>query len=261
MQKIAVTPVQITTTPQKLSINLISTQEKLVEEEKQKHCILLHGWGLFGMGDNGESMRPVQDAIRAKAPDWNYWLTTFDAHGRSFLSNARGLKPMFLDDPKYNFTNTVFVTYSMGGVVARQMIADGFPCLALATICSPHHGLLGWVPTPDLGSMSVVWRSQDLAALNENSADMAQRNKYHFFAITYIDGRGGHADDGVVESSSAFGEGLGSNIYREHIELQYGGGIVPVPGPVVWDPHNRGKDPQVAWRYIDYCTDLLHKFS
>lgn len=155
MSEITTTSVQITPSPQKPSTDLIPTPGKSVDEAKQKHCILLHGWGLLGMGDNGEAMRPMMDAIRTKVPDWNYWLTTYDAHGRSFSTNARELKPMFLNNTKYDFTNTVFVTYSMGGQVARQMVADGFPCLALATICSPHHGLLGWVPTPDFGSMSV----------------------------------------------------------------------------------------------------------
>jgi len=211
----------------------------------QKHCILLHGWN---------SDASAMDAIKGvlmnfpEARNWRFWWLNYDSHLASFKTSAHQLVNLLAAQP-YDFSTTVFVAYSMGGLVARQMIASGFPAKALVTICTPHHGVAPWVPTPNTGTQSMAPWSADLAALNNNPTDAAHRRSYHFFGITYSDIRGKHEDDVIVTIGSAMGDTLGDTATRLKIHLDYGNGLA---GP---DPHWRGMDPN----YVKPATSLCQK--
>jgi pimeloyl-ACP methyl ester carboxylesterase len=83
----------------------------------------------------GEALR----ALPAGQQGWHFWSVNYKTHWRSFADSARDIGAAMHDEP-YDFSHTVFVGFSMGGLVARQMVADGFPCQVLISIATPHQG-------------------------------------------------------------------------------------------------------------------------
>ncbi len=207
-------------------------------------CILLHGWG-----GNGADMLPLAAALQLlpAAAGWNFVRPTYETHLHTFVESAAALYPSLqsLTPP------LLLVGYSEGGIVARQLVASGLPIRALVTICSPHLGILPWIPTPDLGSASVSPFSQDLFNLNANAADIGNRARYYFFAITSTDLLGPHPDDGVVCVSSALGQTLGVVAQRTVIGLNYNGWIAG------WDPHLEGMNPDHLQPVLTTCGQLF----
>jgi pimeloyl-ACP methyl ester carboxylesterase len=195
-----------------------------------KHCIVLHGWSLDSSG-----VSEITEAVRAlpQARGRRFWDVSYDTQWTTFTSSARHIMAK-LQYTEHDFSDTLLIGYSMGGVVARQMIALGFPCRALITICSPHHGPMPWIPPVGRGPRSITRWSPILAALNRHPVDIAHRECYHFFAITYTDRLGYHEHDGIVPTRSALGEGLGPIAWREKIHLKYS-------TAATYDPHWRGK--------------------
>lgn len=146
----------------------------------------------------------------------------------------------------------IIIGYSEGGIVARQLIAKKLPVQALVTICSPHHGLGYWMPTPDVGSASVSPFSDDLSRLNNSTEETKHRGSYHLFAISCSDFFGYHSDDGVVPISSGLGDALGAIPERTPIHLNYGDKQI-----AGWDPHHRGTDPTHLGPVLTTCSQLL----
>ena len=128
-------------------------RKSVPNQVKQKSCILLHGW------NNEEiNMHRLRDALYQlpEAAGCDFISPSYESHFKSFKDSAKdiseGLTYLNLD-----LETTILIGYSTGGLIARQMIADDFPCKALITICTPHEGILPWVTTPDITSMSLVW--------------------------------------------------------------------------------------------------------
>jgi hypothetical protein len=151
------------------------------EAAPQRHCILLHGW-------NSPSwyMDDIRQAVRAlpQAAGWHFWSVDYKTHLRSFADSARDIGAAMRNQP-YDFSHTIFVGFSMGGLVARQMVADGFPCHALLTL--PHRireQRRGCRRIARHGALS-RWSTR-LRALNTNSADKACRSRY-IFCVPYRD--------------------------------------------------------------------------
>lgn len=211
---------------------------------KRGSCVLLHGWDA-----DGSSMNALCAALKAlpHAAGWNFYTPTYETHLKSFVSAANDLLPQI----RSLLTPLILVGYSEGGVVARQMIADGLSVKALATICCPHLGVGGWVPTPDVGSASVAPGSAELKALNASHKEGAQRHLYHCFAITCTDYWGDHPDDGVVPEKSALAMTLGTVAEQMTIKLDYNGHIAG------WDPHLRGMNPGNLQPVLDTCDKLF----
>jgi hypothetical protein len=78
-----------------------------------------------------------------------------------------------------------------------------------------------WIPVPNRGPRSISRCSALLSRLNRDPVDMAHRDRYHFFAITYEDALGQHEHDGIILASSALGLELGPIAQRERIHLRY----------------------------------------
>jgi pimeloyl-ACP methyl ester carboxylesterase len=206
--------------------------------------VLLHGWDA-----DGSSMNALCAALQAlpEAVGWNFYTPTYETHTETFVAAANDLLPKV----QPLLSPVILVGYSEGGIVARQMIADGLHVKALVTICSPYLGIGAWLPTPDPGSASVSPFSPELKALNGSAAESAQRHLYHCFGITCTDRWGDHPDDGVVPIKSALAEGLGNVAERVTIHLDYNGNIAG------WDPHLRGMDPKYLQPVLDTCAKLF----
>ena len=83
-----------------------------------------------------------------EAAGWNFYVPTYETHAETFVVAANDLLP----NVQALLSPVVLVGYSEGGIVSRQMIADGLNVTALVTICSPHLGIGAWLPTTDPGS-------------------------------------------------------------------------------------------------------------
>jgi pimeloyl-ACP methyl ester carboxylesterase len=189
------------------------------------HCIFFHGWNTSGGCLNGWK-RTL--GTMPGAEDWKFWRVDYPTHRWGFRKGAREVAEA-LRSTGENFENVILIGFSMGGVTARQMVADGFPCRALVSLCSPHEGITRWVPTHSPGTSSLHRRSGALRALNSDPIDIAARPRYHFFSITYEDRLGRHPHDGLIPVRSALGAHLGDvgtrrNIHLPHARIGMGAG-------------------------------------
>lgn len=196
---------------------LAKDAETTTSTQEGRHCIVLHGWA-----SSGDESRDLWAAVRGmpEASSWHFWDVTYDSQWTNFDESARRIVAALRREP-IEFSDVILIGNSMGGVVARQMVALGFPCRALISICSPHHGPAPWIPVPNKGPRSISRRSPLLARLNRDPVDVAHRDRYHFFAITYEDALGQHEHDGIILASSALGLELGPVAQRERIHLRY----------------------------------------
>jgi pimeloyl-ACP methyl ester carboxylesterase len=212
--------------------------------EARGSCVLLHGWGSIGI-----DMGPLCAALRKlpSAAGWNFYNPTYETHQETFVQAAQHLYPDIhaLTQP------LILLGYSMGGIVARQMILDGLQIKALMTICSPHLGVGTWIPAVDAGVASISWFSADLKRLNDSPQERGHRHLYHLSAISCSDLWGDHSDDGVIPVQSALGISLGPVAEQVTIHLDYDDQIAGV------DPHHRGMDPTYLQPVLNTCLQLF----
>ncbi|MDF2439802.1 MAG: PGAP1-like protein [Abditibacteriota bacterium] len=211
-----------------------------------QHCLVLHGWSL--------SERDVSDLTQTLsqlegAQKWNFWDISYDTQWTSFPDSARRIAQS-LRETGADFSQTILLGYSMGGLVARQMVADGWPCRALVTLCAPHQGPRRFLPPIGHGPRSLMRSNQLLSALNSHPRDIAMRERYHFFAVTYDDRLGHHEHDGIVSRPSALGMNLDGIGHRHTMALRY-------RSIAAFDPHWRGKDPRFVRPALDCMTKLF----
>lgn len=217
---------------------------------KKKSCILLHGWN-----SEAVSMHRLRDALYSlpEATGWDFISLSYESNSKSFKENAKGISKSLID-LNLDLETTILIGYSTGGLIARQMIAEGFPCQALITICTPHEGILPWVTTPDITSMSLHMFSEDLAALNQNNRDINSRHTYYLFGIYSKDFSGIHYDDGIVELDSALGMNVFENVaFRQSIRLDYDF----MAGA---NPHIKGIDPTYLTGFTNLGQQILERF-
>lgn len=196
---------------------VLQPEAKPLPQNCPRHVILVHGHNCLPSFLHGlqRSLRDVPGA-----DEYRFWLVEYDTHWKPFTRSAREIVRV-LERTDYDFSEAILVGYSMGGLVVRQMVAEGFPCKALFALCSPHLGYAPWLPFGEAGSLSISPLSRRLQMLNRNPRDRAARSKYHFLAIDYTDKLGFHAHDGLITRRSAWGETLGPLGSRLHVHLDY----------------------------------------
>jgi pimeloyl-ACP methyl ester carboxylesterase len=214
------------------------------------HCILIHGWA-----SDARAMRHLRRALRElpQAARWRFWDVSYDTSWTPFPNSARQIVAE-LQKREHDFSRTILIGYSMGGLVARQMVAEGFPVSALVTLCTPHHGPVRWVPMPLRGPRSLAQWSHFAKKLNANPRDIAARKNYHFFAVTYRDLFGMHRSDGMVSLRSALGLRLGEVASRHTMHLKY---RTPISALMPFDPHWRAMFPQYIAPAIEHIGRLM----
>ena len=201
---------------------------------KPRELIILHGWhSLYS------PLLPLENALRALpgADQYRFWRVTYDSHWKPFTQSAREIAALLRQrgvDPE----NTLIVAFSMGGLVARAMVSEGFKAHFVCCINTPHLGAVPWMPQGDLGSLSMSPWSSRLARLNRNPVDIAHRHRYAFFGIDFTDGTGYHPHDRIVMLKSSLGEGL-EGVKEHHVTHLYYKILAPN-----CEPHVRGMNPK-----------------
>jgi len=211
-----------------------------------RHCLVLHGWSLSerDVGDLTQALSQIDGA-----QEWNFWDISYDTQWTSFPDSAQRIAQT-LQKTGADFSDTILVGYSMGGLVARQMVADGWPCRALVSLCSPHHGPRRFLPPIGHGPRSLMQGNQLLHTLDANPRDLSMRSRYHFFAVTYDDRLGHHEHDGIVARSSALGMNLEGIAHRHTMALHY-------KSIAAFDAHWRGKDPRFVRPVLERMSRLF----
>lgn len=228
----------------------ISDTPPLESASQSNHCIIVHGWA-----SDARAMRHVRNELRElpQAASWRFWDVTYDTTWTPFPNSAQKIVAE-LQRREHDFSRTILIGYSMGGLVARQMIAEAFPCNSLVTLCTPHHGPVRWLPVPTRGPRSLATWSRFTKALDRHPLDIAARQRYHFFAVTYRDRFGFHRSDGMVLQDSALGMRLGEVASRHTMHLKY---TVPVTALMPFDPHWRAMFPQYIQPAIRHIGELM----
>lgn len=222
-----------------------------------RNVLLLHGWH-----STEQQMSKWQSTLAAmpEARGYRIWRATYDTHWKSFRRTARQLmRAMHTQSTSsgVDWSDTVLIGYSMGGIVARQMVAYGFDCRRLIALCSPHEGALGWAAlrfalAGDVGASSLAGYNRALHVLNAHPRDRAHRDRYEYYAITYLDSHGEHAHDGVVSESSALGESLGAVAHRQTVVRSYDERPFPFTRP-----HLGGMNPDVMRPALERVARIL----
>jgi pimeloyl-ACP methyl ester carboxylesterase len=218
-------------------------QRKARSKIVKGNVVLLHGWD-----EDGTTMQPVSDALAAlpSAADWDFQPPiTYETHLISFPTAAAQIEPMVA-----NLSNLVLIGYSEGGLVARQLVANGLRVTALVTTCSPHNGIGWWIPPVDAGVASLEYNSPELNALNGNGADIETVAPNHFFGNYFDDLLSGHPDHGVVQLQSALGYIHGIPDSQSNF-LDYNSWIAG------WDPHLKGQYPNYLRPLIATCDAIF----
>ncbi len=233
----------------KAAINIVDIAPR-EETTEHRHCIIVHGWA-----SDARAMRRVRDELKElpQARTWRFWDVTYDTTWTPYPESARQIVAE-LKKREHDFSRTILIGYSMGGLVARQMVAEGFPCTALVSLCTPHHGPVPWIPVPTRGPRSLAHWSRFTKDLNRNPNDIAARDRYHLFAVVYRDRFGLHNNDGMVTQDSALGKQLGEVASRHTMHLKYN---VPVTALMPFDPHWRAMFPQNIQPAIRHIGKLM----
>ncbi|MBL7002403.1 MAG: hypothetical protein ISR69_00065 [Gammaproteobacteria bacterium] len=211
------------------------------KEQSSKHIIILHGWN-----SGANDMNKMIDALLQIPNVNNYYVWSFSYETwRTGFDKAAILLENKIDQLPLHFNNTIFFTYSMGGLIARQLIANGMQCTALITICTPHDGILPNIPLLpwDKGEKSMLKDSPQLIALKNHPRDISLRNVFYCFGFGYINNEGVRVcDDKIVSLPSALANNLKGIRYSLPLYVRDRGTL---------DLHHlKGMDPY-------YCTSVF----
>ena len=216
-----------------------------IDPPREWEIALLHGWhSLYS------PMMGLEQALRERIPNARLWRVSYDSHWKPFPRSAREISAR-LQAAGARPERTLLVGYSMGGVVARSMVAQGFDPRAVVCLCSPHLGPALHIPFGDVGSLSLAYNAPYLRLLNRHPRDIARRGDYFLQSITFQDASGQCRHDRIVSQRSASGRGLVGIAHRANTHLVYEG---IAPGPM---PHVQGMNPNCVTKAIEFAVDRL----
>ena len=203
-----------------------------IDPKRDVEIVLMHGWhSLY------TPMIVLENAFRELIPNARLWRVTYDSHWKTFGQSALQISDL-LREQNVEPQNTLLIGYSMGGVVCRSMVAQGFEARGVLSLCSPHLGAAPWMPAGDVGSLSIAPWSRKLARLNTDKRDVKRRDDYFFQAIAFTDSSGYCRHDRIVAQRSALGYGLKGDFQTHTTKLHYQG-VAPN-----CQPHIQGMNPQ-----------------
>ncbi len=216
-----------------------------IDEPGEWEIVLLHGWhSLYA------PMARLENNLRERFPKARIWRVSYDSHWKVFPRSAREVSAR-LRAAGANPQRTILVGYSMGGVVARSMVAQGFDAHAVVCLCSPHLGPALHIPFGDVASLSLYYSTSYLKHLNRAPRDIAKRGDYFFQSITFRDATGECRHDRIVSYRSASGRGLKGIVHRANTHVIFPG---IVPGPL---PHLQGMVPERVPEAIDFMEERM----
>ena len=218
-----------------------------IDEPGEWEIVLLHGWhSLYG------PMMKLERALRERFPTARIWRVSYDSHWKVFPRSAHEVSAR-LRAAGVRPERTFLVGYSMGGVVARSMVAQGFDAHAVVCLCSPHLGPALHIPFGDVGSLSLYYSAGYLKDLNRAPRDIARRGDYFFQSITFRDKTGECRHDRIVSQRSASGRGLVGIVHRANTHVVFEG---IAPGPL---PHLQGMNPEQVPEAFDFIAERMQK--
>ena len=233
----------------------IHPAQGITAQGKGKLAILLHGFNPSGsfpytqeQANQGHynDYQEYFDALCQRLPGYAISVPVYDTH-QSFAAGGDKLHQFYMTlADRFDLSQTVIVAYSMGGLVARKMVANGLPFAKLYTNCTPHLGVMPYLFTipgnqfffpGNRGATSMVGTSQDLWRLND--ADRHLHGRYHCHGICYTDVRGYHGDDCITEL-------LGSTMAHGAVAARSVAHIGMLQGKL-FEPHLRGYQGTMEW--------------
>lgn len=188
-----------------------------------KTILILHGWDAFNSKTPGKALYPFINSLRAHyhPKGVRVLFKEYDT-SKSFVRGAAQMA-RYIKECNVDTSQLHIFAYSMGGLVARQMIANGMRPRCLFTYCTPHLGTMPgiqWV-WPNQGSQSMFPLSADLGRLNKNARDIAYRKYVTAIGFMYFAPQP-EMQDGLVGLHSATGTGLGFGASRAWKALAFG---------------------------------------
>ncbi|MDP5347091.1 MAG: putative lipase, partial [Paracoccaceae bacterium] len=125
-------------------------------------ALVLHGFDLMKNHQPGQALLVAVDWLRFKLEKQGYQVIfgRYNTH-QSFVFGAQEIAA-YLRNNNVPTNNLSIFAYSMGGLVARQMIANGLTPRRLFTYCTPHLGTMLHVLPINYGAMSMMPVSQEL---------------------------------------------------------------------------------------------------
>lgn len=216
-----------------------------IDPKREVEIVLMHGWhSLYA------PMIRLENVLRERIPHARLWRTTYDSHWKTFAQSARQINGL-LKKEKVVPGDTLLIGYSMGGVVCRSMVDNGFAARGVMSLCSPHLGAAPWMPAGDVGSWSIAPWSSRLRRLNRSPRDQARREDYFFQAITFTDLTGYCRHDRIVAQRSALAYGLKGEMTRNTTSLDYKGLANDC------QPHIQGMNPDCLGEALEWAAQKM----
>lgn len=224
--------------------------------------VLLHGWDMDKNYDPGVWFRPFVEKIRQQFEPRGYivFAPTYNTH-ESFVWAAKNLYQILVHS-QWPMDNVHIFGYSMGGLVARQMVVEGLNPRNLVTYCTPNMGTAAWISNTALfnnGAMSMAAWSEDLKRLNSHPRDHANRGRYQMIGLSYYADNQKtqrHDNDAIVEVTSAIMWGANP---RPAAQIHWSSYKVWGWGRPAGDPHGQAQSFPEAQSAFNLFSELIQK--
>ncbi|MET0403697.1 MAG: hypothetical protein ABW123_14895, partial [Cystobacter sp.] len=179
---------------------------QLKEGNKTRNLFLIHGlWGDGAFNADGDQMRAFYEQLESEDAfgDHTVWALSYNTVFMPFDISGAWLAKELKQLEGYDFSNALVVGYSMGGLIARSLISNGFDFKYLVTIDTPHHGpvqkwnTIMWGtfllnPLTSIVNMvvhgidSLIWGSGSHNFIHSSALDKAKRKtSYAFYGIDH----------------------------------------------------------------------------